>query len=379
MDGRVKSAVAGGRFATLCQIPGWITIGVSCTAPLGAQEHLKQAVAGLRCEVVETAEGLRDLRDRWHELEAAGDQLNPFLTWDWQWSWWETFGSDYEPRCLLVLVGDSLIGLVPLCVAQAEPRRLLFGGGLNLSDQLGFLHLPGRELEVAGATLDWAEGTPLDLRFLPQDSAPLLALKEAAVARGLTVEEHPDEVSPGLSLPGDFETYLTDCLGKKDRHELRRKYRRLGDERPDWHMITQDDIGLEPALTAFLGLLQASGEHKREFLTPEVREFFTRISRRFQERGWLRIQLLEAQGEVLAGIYGFTEGAVWHLYNSGYDPNHGSLSPGLLCVAEGIRAAIQEGCTRADMLRGNEPYKYRLGAADWPLQRLLVTWPAVSP
>lgn len=144
-------------------------------------------------------------------------------------------------------------------------------------------------------------------------------------------------------------------------------------------MITQDDIGLEPALTAFLGLLQASGEHKREFLTPEVREFFTRISRRFQERGWLRIQLLEAQGEVLAGIYGFTEGAVWHLYNSGYDPNHGSLSPGLLCVAEGIRAAIQEGCTRADMLRGNEPYKYRLGAADWPLQRLLVTWPAVSP
>lgn len=371
----MKSSVAGGRYATLCQIPGWITIGVSCTAPSGAEQELRPAAAGLRAELVATPEGLRALRGRWQELELAGAAINPFLTWEWQWSWWETFGSDYEPRYLLVWEGSTLIGLVPLCVARAEPHRLLFGGGLTLSDQLGFMHLPGHELAVAGAALDWADGTPLDLHFLPQDSAPLTAFQEAAAVRDLAVTEHAEEVSPGLALPGDFEAYLAENLGKKDRHELRRKFRRLDEERPDWHTATQTELGLEPALAEFLRLLMASGEQKRAFLTPAVRQFFTRVSERLEARGWLRIQLLVAHGEVLAGIYGFTLGGVWHLYNSGYDPNHGSLSPGLLCVAEGIRAAIQEGCSRADLLRGNEPYKYRLGADDWPLQRLLITWP----
>ncbi|MHB8324272.1 MAG: GNAT family N-acetyltransferase [Candidatus Dormibacteria bacterium] len=328
--------------------------------------------------MVDTAQGLREVRSGWQELEHAGAQLNPFLTWEWQWSWWETFGAGHEPRYLLVRAGESLIGLVPLCISSQDPDRLLFGGGLQLSDQLGFMHLPGREREVADATLDWArasggEAAVLDLHFLPQDSAPLLALRAAAEARSLTTQERPEEVSPGLALPADFDTYLAQSLGKKERHELRRKFRRLDEERPDWHMVSQDDRGPESALEAFLHLLQASGEHKREFLTPQVREFFSRISRHLQERGWLRIQLLETQGEVLGGIFGFTMGGVWHLYNSGYDPNHGSLSPGLLCVAEGIRSAIDEGCSRADMLRGNEPYKYRLGAHDWPLQRLLIT------
>jgi CelD/BcsL family acetyltransferase involved in cellulose biosynthesis len=41
-------------------------------------------------------------------------------------------------------------------------------------------------------------------------------------------------------------------------------------------------------------------------------------------------------------------------------------------MGETIRLAAEEGCSTFDMLRGDEPYKYRFGATDVPLIRLLL-------
>jgi CelD/BcsL family acetyltransferase involved in cellulose biosynthesis len=337
---------------------------------------LDQRGADLSVEVVDTTDKLRELSQLWTQLEEPGSYLNPFLTWEWQWSWWETFGAAYEPRFLLMRRGEELLGLVPLCTQKADPATLQFTGGLQLSDCLGLLALAGSERAVAAATLAWAQRQDavrcLDLHFLAEQSASMGALRAEAEARGLAVEEELEAVSPGLNLPPEFDAYLATSLGKKDRHELRRKYRRLDQERPGWKLLTQDDVGLERALQSFLHLLGTSGDHKQAFLSDEVKTFFGLVSQRLNERGWLRIQLLESDGDLLAAIFGFTEGGVWHLYNSGYDPQFGSLSPGLLCVAEGIRAAISEHCRYADMLRGDEPYKYRLGASDQGLCRLQI-------
>jgi CelD/BcsL family acetyltransferase involved in cellulose biosynthesis len=327
-------------------------------------------------EVADTTEKLRELRNQWAQLEVDGHYLNPFLTWEWQWSWWEIFGAGYQPYFLVMRREAELVGLVPLCISKTVGATLQFAGGLQLTDSLGVLAVLGAEVEVAAAALSWASGqagfTGLDLHFLAQDSTSLVAFRAAAEAIGMAVEEEVEEVSPGLPLPEDFETYVATCLGKKDRHELRRKYRRLDQERPGWRLVSHDELGLEPALQEFLRLLGQSGEHKKAFLSADVEAFFGLVSQRFNDRGWLRLQFLESGGELLAGIFGFTEGAVWHLYNSGYDPQFAALSPGLLCVAEGIRSAISERCRYADMLRGNETYKYRLGASDQGLHHLQI-------
>jgi CelD/BcsL family acetyltransferase involved in cellulose biosynthesis len=36
----------------------------------------------------------------------------------------------------------------------------------------------------------------------------------------------------------------------------------------------------------------------------------------------------------------------------------------MVLMAETIRLATEEGCTVVDLLRGDEPYKYRFGATD---------------
>jgi len=59
-------------------------------------------------------------------------------------------------------------------------------------------------------------------------------------------------------------------------------------------------------------------------------------------------------------------------YNAGIDPDARELSPGVLLMAELIRAALGAGARRFDFLRGDEPYKYEWGSVDEPIQRLLV-------
>ncbi len=326
--------------------------------------------------MVEDSEGLRRLRPSWTALEAQAGPVQPFISWDWQASWWEAFGQGLALRCLVVGPPGDPVGIVPLYASRSEPGWLRFGGGLDVTDHLGFLSFPGRELEVATAALQWAlqhaPGQALDLHFLVEGSAPLQALRAAADALGVHREDLPETVSPHLELASDFDVFLSQGLGKKDRHELRRKRRRLDQERPGWRLVDQGELGLEPALDTFFELVRSSGQHKTAFLTPEVQAFMRRLALRLQERGWLRLQLLEAGGQLLAATFGFTVAGTWNLYNSGYRAELGALSPGLLCVAEGIRVAIGEGCHSADFLRGDEAYKYHLGARDRTLWRLQI-------
>jgi CelD/BcsL family acetyltransferase involved in cellulose biosynthesis len=333
-------------------------------------------------EEIRSADGLRDLRPTWNEVQDAGESVNPFLSWDWQWTWWETFGAELDLRCLVVLDQDLPIGIVPLHSTAPRPGALVFGGGVGLSDHLGYLFRAGRANDVARAALDHVlatrgEGEPvtLDLHYLVDSSAELEGLRKAAGSLALDQDLTQEEVSPTVTLEGDFDAYLSQSLNKKDRHELRRKLRRLGSEQPDWSLITQGELGLDQALDAFFVLLRASGAHKVEFLNPKVEEFIRAACVRFEARGWLRLQFIRASGQLIAATCGFTVSGVWNLYNSGYDPERAALSPGLICVAEGIRIAIEEECRVADFLRGSEAYKYHLGAKDQPLWRLKLTAP----
>jgi CelD/BcsL family acetyltransferase involved in cellulose biosynthesis len=331
-------------------------------------------------EEITSADGLRDLRPAWNEVEDAGESVNPFLSWDWQWTWWEAFGAELDLRCLVVLEEDLAIGIVPLHSAAPGSGPLMFGGGVGLSDHLGYLYRPGRAEVVAKAALDHVVGTgggagpvTLDLHYLRDGSPELEALRNAAGSLDLVQDLTQEEVSPRVTLEGSFETYLSQTLNKKDRHELRRKLRRLGAEQPDWSLITLGELGLDQALDAFFVLLRASGAHKVEFLNPKVEKFIRAACARFEARGWLRLQFIRASGRLIAATCGFTVSGIWNLYNSGYDPEQAALSPGLICVAEGIRVAIEEGCQVADFLRGSEAYKYHLGAKDRPLWRLQLT------
>ena len=71
-----------------------------------------------------------------------------------------------------------------------------------------------------------------------------------------------------------------------------------------------------------------------------------------------------------AAAFGFESNDAYYLYNSAYAPDAARLSPGIVLVAALVRSAVRSGRRRLDFLKGDERYKFDLGAEPRPLYRV---------
>jgi CelD/BcsL family acetyltransferase involved in cellulose biosynthesis len=253
---------------------------------------------------------------------------------------------------------------------------LRFLGGTEVTDYMGPVGRPGRHDAIAKelwtallARDDWRDA---DLRGLPDDQPWYGLLRDAASAQGLGVTEGEDGVSPSLPLPDTWDGYLT-SLSAKHRHEIKRKARKLTEEAGPFRIVTADDATLIPLLDRFVELHRTSEGPKGVFMVPGMEIFFRRLGEAFCADGVFRLTFIEVGGELAAGTIGFTWGDTSYLYNSAFDRSWGSLAPGMVLVAEDIRSAIEEGCARFDLLKGDYAYKYRFGSVPRLVRRLVVT------
>jgi CelD/BcsL family acetyltransferase involved in cellulose biosynthesis len=176
---------------------------------------------------------------------------------------------------------------------------------------------------------------------------------------------------PAAALPATWDAYV-DGLGKKERHELRRKLRRL-EAAGEVHQKTYSDPQELPGCMGdFFRLMRMSREDKERFLTPEREGFFLDLATGLAARGQFRLSFLELNGIRVAGCITFDYGGAHLLYNSGYDPAYASLSVGLLNKALCIKDAIEAGKHTFDFLKGPERYKYDLGGKERSVYRLTV-------
>jgi CelD/BcsL family acetyltransferase involved in cellulose biosynthesis len=132
-------------------------------------------------------------------------------------------------------------------------------------------------------------------------------------------------------------------------------------------------------MESFIDLHQKSTPDKDEFMDPQMQGFFFEVTRVLRERGWLQLACVEMDGQKAAMLLNFDYSGNILVYNSGYDPaKFRHLSPGIVVTARSIEAAITLGRDKFDFLRGDEVYKYRFGAQDTEVRRLLIARPGVS-
>lgn len=79
------------------------------------------------------------------------------------------------------------------------------------------------------------------------------------------------------------------------------------------------------------------------------------------------IDLLTVAGSPVAAAFDFIDGDTLYLYNSAYAEDAADASPGIMLLALMIERSVDDGLHRFDFLKGDEQYKYRLGAVDRPL------------
>jgi CelD/BcsL family acetyltransferase involved in cellulose biosynthesis len=327
--------------------------------------------------VVYTDEGaFTSLRDAWHGLLSPEAGHSVFSTPEWLATWWRAFSQGRPLHLLTAWQDGRLAGIAPLMQSIEDGQRCrCFIGGLDVSDYFDLLALPGHEETFLSAFLDHLEADPdwdvVDLHSVPAGSPTLARLPEMARSRGYSVSVSQEEVCPIVELPGSWDAYLN-SLGKKDRHELRRKLRRMEGVDWSWRTVTGDG-DLPGALGDFFDLHAKSSAGKANFWDEERRGFFVENAAAMQRAGWLRLSFLEIGGARVATLFAYDYQGTVGLYNSGYDPAFGYYSVGVLLVAMGIQDAIAAGRKRFDFLRGNEPYKYDFGACDTPVHNLVIS------
>jgi CelD/BcsL family acetyltransferase involved in cellulose biosynthesis len=348
----------------------------------------------------------------WDRMAARNPWATPFSSWAFIRAWWDGYGENAHDETLVVCgdAGDDgdPSAIVPLMhrheveptdaltrstIRHNRPLRLtpvpgmakaIFFGASYHSDYATILGDPADLRSAAEAVGDYLASSAsnawdaVDLRRLrcadPAGDALAAALGAREMAQGWTLNVDREDVCPVVTLPevDDIERYL-DTLGKKERHEIRRKVRRAMDAGEVRLRESTDPLA---ELDTFIDLHQRrwgadglfpptrGGEQSRVF----IRRLFELAG---PETGLGLTFLTVGSKTIAAGIHFETRDSLL-FYNAGIDPDARALSPGVVMTHQYIKRSLERGLRRFDFLRGDEPYKYEWGAVDEPIQRLLV-------
>ena len=309
------------------------------------------------------------LGPRWRQLLARKQWSTLFLTPEWQQTWWEQFGDPETELCLLSIGPETdPLGIAPL-VGYGD--TITFLGGMDLFDYHDFIDAAPGFHDALAERLESERWRVIDLHSVPEWSAAIEGVPAAFRRRGHTVAVQDEDVVPGVQLPSTWDDYLA-ALRKKDRHELRRKMRRL-ESAGTVRLVETTAETLEADFALFLDMMMESSEEKREFMLPEREAYLWRTCAWTLEADILRLLFLELDGERVAASLSFDYEGTRLLYNSGYRLAQSANSVGLMLHALCINNAIERGLHYFDFLRGPEPYKYHLGGTDRTLHRIVVT------
>jgi CelD/BcsL family acetyltransferase involved in cellulose biosynthesis len=312
------------------------------------------------------------LANAWPELLAASRANHIFFTSQWLTAWWQVFGGDYDLFLLTVGDGAELAGIAPF---KRKDGKLSFIGSSDVCDYMDFIVRNGREEFVFSQLLDYMEKQEwngIELENVLPNSPTLKFFVPLARKRGYQIDLKQTNVSPQLILPASWEDYLA-LLTTKDRHEIRRKLRRLEqNESINYSAVIAKEL-FPQAAESFFTLFRLSNAEKANFMTGKKKEFFTTMISLLAEHGNVRLSFMEMDKKRVSATLCFDYNDDIYLYNSAYDKEYSALSVSQLLEVYNIRDAINNGKKRFDFLSGNEPYKYDLGGQDVPLNRCVIS------
>jgi dTDP-4-amino-4,6-dideoxygalactose transaminase/CelD/BcsL family acetyltransferase involved in cellulose biosynthesis len=308
------------------------------------------------------AGSLEELRDGWDALAHA--RGNIFATWDWTATWWQHFGAGSDLRLWACRdPGGRLFALLPLVRSGDGPLRMLRFLGHGHGDHLGAIAAPRDRARAAAMLRRALRRERFDL-FLgdklpaPEGWAAFLGARVLRRAGG-----------PVLRFGGASWEGLLAGRSSNFRGQVRSRERRLARAHDLRFRLCDDPDRLTSDLDTLFALNAARWPGDRWFAgaTEAFHRDFAAIALR---RGWLRLWLLEVDGEPVAAWYGFRFAGAESYYQAGRDPAWDRWSVGFVLLAHTIRAAVQDGMAEYRFLEGGEAYKYRFANADPGLETI---------
>ena len=308
---------------------------------------------------------LEDIREDWTAL--AEQTGNIFSTWDWNSISWRHFGSGRTPLAIACRSRDGrVVAVLPFYVWRERPLRVVRLIGHQVGDQLGPICRPGDRAAVAAAIVD----------ALSLYRADIFVGEHLPVAEGwsslLGGQILMSGESPTLRLDGrSWDDFLA-SRSQNLRSKVRGGERRLMRGHEIRYRLTTNRGQLNEDLDVLFALHSARWVGERTTFM-RYQSFHREFAARALDRGWLRLWLLEIDGQPRAAWYGFRFAGIESFYQGGRDPGWDVDSLGFIILVHSIREALGDGMSEYRFLRGGESYKYRFANSDRDVETFAIT------
>jgi CelD/BcsL family acetyltransferase involved in cellulose biosynthesis len=319
-------------------------------------------MGSVRAELITEVPQLAPIEDRWREL--AVERSNAFITPEWFHSWWEHQGQERSsPLISVVRRDEEIVGVMPLVIDRSSRPQAIRFAGASLGDRFHPAARREDEAEVVEAAIGAVKEAGLGRHMVMLERADSAAKwwrrpHDANPRRWKLVELQQTSVAYIDLRRLDWDGYLA-TRSQKFRKQVRRADRTLLDEHS--MVFRQADPATVTAdFTELFRLhdLRRNGPGNSS-LGAAARRSLHAFAVAACERGWLRLNTLEANGRQVASFLGWRVGGVFDSYQGGFDPKWSKLSVGFAIEAMSIREAIQEGALEYDFLLGTEDWKQR--------------------
>ncbi len=317
-------------------------------------------------DILITAETIEDLYAHWHDSLLPLQWNCLFLLPPWLKAWHSTFAKDIHSEILVSRSHNDIIGIAPLLY---KGRKAMVIGSEDVCDYSDLIMNPDHKELFLNSLFDYLRSKNIEelhINGVTEDNTLYTLLPGIAAYSGYKCIYQQHNASYIKKLPSGWQEYL-DQLSGKQRHEVRRKIRRLEETGKIKLRIIDNLEGEDGAIDTFFQLFTVSSKDKAKFMDEHMSCFFRELMHVMSATGLLRLFFLFIDDIPAATALCFEYYKTMYLYNSGYDPQFSSMSAGFFCKAMSIKNAIERGCTTYDFLNGSEPYKRRLGGISTPV------------
>lgn len=305
----------------------------------------------LNITLISNNEEFESLRDSWNTLNASSLKGNIFTSWEWLFTWWETY-QNVGMRQLYILCctdkNDSLIGLAPFQIINHPKKYFPCGKQLVM---LGTGEMDGSSIF----------GEYMDLLIAPQfESSVITSFSEFLIENsglwdGLKFhqlldnsyvshlfEYNQDRIIKStksygfrtlIELPETYKDYLM-SLRKKMRNNITRTFARLEAEKSYSIESIENVENIDHAINILADLNRSRRndlEQSSAFDRPTFEKYHHKLAKRLllakdsnnNSSIDISLRILRFGKEPVAVLYSFIDGDTIHAYQSGFEKENG--------------------------------------------------------
>lgn len=331
-------------------------------------------------EILTGQKSFFQLKDEWSALLQRSEINHIFMTPQFLAVWWQNLGHGELKIITFYDTQKRLIGIAPLFLDKDDKGKKCLSaiGCTTVTDYFDIVVDQAHKKEVYAAFVNVLKSNQipweaLSLISIPNASPTLKVFVDLGKKAGWKIEQKQQDVCPIIALSKSWEEYLVK-IGKKQRHEVRRKWERLERETHPKFRLIEAESETAKNIDEFIQLHQRSSIDKKNFWDDKHIAFFHDFGIEAAKYKWLKLYFLEIDGEQVASMLVFDYDNQFFLYNSGFAADkYKQFSVGNVLTSYTIKQAIELGKKRYDFLRGDEEYKLRFGAVPEPIFDLTIS------